>query len=866
MFITEKKLRKLVRRTLLENQSGDESWDNMSFLAPGSKEENIIDFINRQDASKEEKIMMSKSLPSLSGDFLKTLPETLRHVKLATTSLGEEKSYTYNALGYVYDDGKTSIKNTTTEIGSLVDFLYQSVVSSDNYKSKTIPQEHIKLAVQVPYLEYTKNFKNLNLPISLSKDYSFIEETEGEIFINNSGTSFSYNTDVINNGGKSKILLISPSNLPDDITIEYSSVKKAAADSTDIAYVDYIIETLGLIGMVPFLGEPADVAAGILEILKDDPNYLMAAISFICAIPVAGTLAAPAKQAIKNAKNTDEAAKIIAEYIPAPAMESIESGTREFLTKENAKEIARKLNLEADELAEKFKEVDEICEKIFANMKDIGEGSVVSLENVERMKSALRKDIAEKVASLKSGRLRSTVVKKYIDTVKGARSQIAYDSKRLLNNIPILQKKIRSGDVTGITRDEAKKISANIIEKFKEQIIGKEIKVFDKKITFETYDDFTNKVFDAFPNLKNFEEVWVSIIRETDFSELSAEKISDQILPPVSDQNIELCINSIIKNMENIKIEFTDDPLALQKTFMGAGVGEMKKASAGGFMSRPDHITPPSKQEELVKLEGQTLFLNLNSMLKSKDAFSVKNTIDHELGHYIGGSLAAIIHLGNSFVMSALKGEAMASTAQVAANKYLRTVSGEVLPDTAFSNKNLMKIRDELDKTESLQKLRKFIDPNLNIISNRKSANDMIQNIVSTEKDEISKLPKPQLDYLLFRLRDLDKLTPPGVPADISFIKTTLKNISYNSNPAEAFTIFNRIAEIGEALGYDMTSNDGIEKFFKEANIDTLKRSKKYSSDMSHDFYLYVFEVAKSKKPGDDQVFADLMTYVTTLI
>ena len=125
------------------------------------------------------------------------------------------------------------------------------------------------------------------------------------------------------------------------------------------------------------------------------------------------------------------------------------------------------------------------------------------------------------------------------------------------------------------------------------------------------------------------------------------------------------------------------------------------------------------------------------------------------------------------------------------------------------------------------------------------------------EKDGVPPLATPQLDYLMFRLRE---------NSDRKELYVVSQNITYASNPEEAFTILSRIAAIAEELGFDMTNDSEIASFFIKNQHSVLKESKKHDYDLDHDFYKYIFEVAKSKKPGDDQVFADLMTYVTTLI
>ena len=51
---------------------------------------------------------------------------------------------------------------------------------------------------------------------------------------------------------------------------------------------DYAIEIGGILGGIPAIGNAADVGTAILAMVKDPPDYLLAALSILCAIPAIG--------------------------------------------------------------------------------------------------------------------------------------------------------------------------------------------------------------------------------------------------------------------------------------------------------------------------------------------------------------------------------------------------------------------------------------------------------------------------------------------------------------------------------------------------------------------------------------------------
>lgn len=80
--------------------------------------------------------------------------------------------------------------------------------------------------------------------------------------------------------------------------IKFSSVKLETGASS---MADWAVEIGGILGGIPFIGEPIDIAAGIVAAIKRPPDYLLAACSILFALPAIGTaIAIAGKPLIKK--------------------------------------------------------------------------------------------------------------------------------------------------------------------------------------------------------------------------------------------------------------------------------------------------------------------------------------------------------------------------------------------------------------------------------------------------------------------------------------------------------------------------------------------------------------------------------------
>lgn len=80
--------------------------------------------------------------------------------------------------------------------------------------------------------------------------------------------------------------------------IKFSSVK---LETGAASMADWAVEIGGILGGIPFIGEPIDIAAGIVAAIKRPPDYLLAACSILFALPAIGTaIAIAGKPLIKK--------------------------------------------------------------------------------------------------------------------------------------------------------------------------------------------------------------------------------------------------------------------------------------------------------------------------------------------------------------------------------------------------------------------------------------------------------------------------------------------------------------------------------------------------------------------------------------
>ena len=187
---------------------------------------------------------------------------------------------------------------------------------------------------------------------------------------------------------------------------------------------DWTIEIAGIIGGIPAIGTPADIGASLLAVIKDPPDYLIAAISLICALPVIGLGAAVARPILKQIgrKGGKEVGKKLGEVLMDQGVEITEtvlSTAKQKLTnlfaaleqKSRIEKLTIVTNKTADELTERLGETKKVVDEIVDNMRVVGAGTRHGLPVVsgldEFSRAVVRRTSAKIIGEATGGQIRN---------------------------------------------------------------------------------------------------------------------------------------------------------------------------------------------------------------------------------------------------------------------------------------------------------------------------------------------------------------------------------------------------------------------------------------------------------------------------
>lgn len=153
---------------------------------------------------------------------------------------------------------------------------------------------------KIDYKSRKKTFDNLGVKKLPQKDIT-VKYFEKEFTLSGSATKKRVN----DKSSKGERFYIPLELAKKSSTIE---LKKEKLKTGAPSMADYAIEIGGILGGIPALGNAADISAGVIAAIKDPPDYILAALSFLCAIPAIGigvaTVAKPIarKFGLKGAK------------------------------------------------------------------------------------------------------------------------------------------------------------------------------------------------------------------------------------------------------------------------------------------------------------------------------------------------------------------------------------------------------------------------------------------------------------------------------------------------------------------------------------------------------------------------------------
>ena len=126
---------------------------------------------------------------------------------------------------------------------------------------------------------------------------------------------------------------------------------KVAVDYGDVSNADIAIEIAAIIGAVPVVGEPVDIGASVLAVIKDPPDYLMGVIGILCALPVFGVGAALARPVLKRA-GINGIAEVVTEHIKKHLKER--SSEIIALIRQQSAALISELKEEAPKIVDKY--------------------------------------------------------------------------------------------------------------------------------------------------------------------------------------------------------------------------------------------------------------------------------------------------------------------------------------------------------------------------------------------------------------------------------------------------------------------------------------------------------------------------------
>ena len=153
---------------------------------------------------------------------------------------------------------------------------------------------------KIDYKSRKKTFDNLGVKKLPQKDIT-VKYFEKEFTLRGSATKKRAN----DKSSKGERFYIPLESAKKSSTIE---LKKEKLKTGAPSMADYAIEIGGILGGIPAIGNAADISAGVMAAIKDPPDYILSALSFLCGIPAIGigvaTVAKPIarKFGLKGAK------------------------------------------------------------------------------------------------------------------------------------------------------------------------------------------------------------------------------------------------------------------------------------------------------------------------------------------------------------------------------------------------------------------------------------------------------------------------------------------------------------------------------------------------------------------------------------
>ena len=457
-----------------------------------------------------------------------------------------------------------------------------------------------------------------------------------EVKLQNSETSSQTHTQKNFGFGNSKVKNIFYAIPTKSDQIKYTKEVLKTGASSD---ADYAIEIGGILGAIPGLGNFVDIGTMFVAIIKDPPDYLMGAFSFICALPAIGVGAAFARAAVKKAGK--EGAKNVAKQLSKELKDQGVTLTRTKLTafkqkisgiwasvtsKERIEMISRVTNVKADEIISRLGETKKYVDEIVDNIEVVGKSSK-GIDDFS--KAVVKRTSAKLLTEITSGQIRNVCVKW---------------AKELAEQLP---KQYPGGPKDFIGKS------------FNHPETGKAI------------------VFKSFPEFKDqflkMSELIGSDKGEDFFMKYYADMY--EVPMPVQPKNVEAVTDMLMEKMSKIKIKIVTDTSTAAREFGETTRGKLRLKD------------PPE------------VLINFNKFVKDGLEKNVQETMEHELIHGIDKLLLTVLAGGDDLAQELIRSKGLRLASDLTATSgVLKGAQGGDLAEYIFNKskiENILKAGDE---------------------------------------------------------------------------------------------------------------------------------------------------------------------------
>jgi len=418
--------------------------------------------------------------------------------------------------------------------------------------------------------------------------------------------------------------------------IKFSSVK---LDTGKASYADWAVEIGGILGAIPGIGNAADISSGIIAAIKDPPDYLIAAFSFICAIPAIGVGAAFARATVKKAGK--EGAKGVAKALKQALEDRGRVLTRTQLSEvkqwfasywskltseARIKQIAELTNNESELIIQRLGETKKYVDEIIENVEVVGAAGKAADSGIDDFgKAVVKRTSARVIQEITTGQLRNVCLRW---------------SKELAEKLPKQYARV-------------------------EDLVGKVFKhPGGKDIVFKSFKEFRSEF------IKITEEFGLSNQQARDLFKVYYDGVLEANRKAVQPRDIEILTDSLLQKMSKIKIKILTDAEAAAAEGLGEATRGMMKAS-----------DPP------------TVFINYALFAKEGLEKNIQETMEHEIVHAVDKLMLTVLVGGDEVAKELInsKNIKMASDLASDAGKLVGS-SGDELSEYVYRKSDIEKI------------------------------------------------------------------------------------------------------------------------------------------------------------------------------